>query len=85
LAYTEEIFGPVMIVNTFKTEEALSEANMTEYGLFCKDDGPLSPYDLYTYAHLHNSLILPRLSQHLYIPATWNVPSVSPKTLKLAP
>lgn len=40
-AYTEEIFGPVMIVNTFKNEEeALSEANMTEFGLFCKLPGP---------------------------------------------
>jgi aldehyde dehydrogenase (NAD+) len=36
-AYQEEIFGPVLIVNTFKTEEdALQEANGTEFGLFCK-------------------------------------------------
>ncbi|KAK4949907.1 hypothetical protein LTR10_011749 [Elasticomyces elasticus] len=34
-AYKEEIFGPVVIVNTFKDEEeALSEANCTDYGLF---------------------------------------------------
>lgn len=36
-AYKEEIFGPVVIVNTFKDEnEALLEANATEFGLFCK-------------------------------------------------
>lgn len=36
-AYKEEIFGPVVIVNTFKDEaEALAEANSTEFGLFCK-------------------------------------------------
>lgn len=34
--YQEEVFGPVVIVNTFKTEEeALAEANGVEYGLFC--------------------------------------------------
>ncbi|KAH8892190.1 aldehyde dehydrogenase [Thozetella sp. PMI_491] len=34
-AYKEEIFGPVVIVNTFKDEaEALAEANATEFGLF---------------------------------------------------
>ncbi|KAF9892273.1 hypothetical protein FE257_002050 [Aspergillus nanangensis] len=34
-AYKEEIFGPVVIVNTFKDEnEALTEANGTEFGLF---------------------------------------------------
>jgi aldehyde dehydrogenase (NAD+) len=34
-AYKEEIFGPVVIVNTFKNEaEALGEANGTEFGLF---------------------------------------------------
>ena len=34
-AYKEEIFGPVVIVNTFKTEEqAIAEANGTEFGLF---------------------------------------------------
>ncbi|KEF58355.1 uncharacterized protein A1O9_06281 [Exophiala aquamarina CBS 119918] len=34
-AYQEEIFGPVVIVNSFATEEeALSEANCTEFGLF---------------------------------------------------
>ncbi|KAK1764906.1 retinal dehydrogenase 2 [Phialemonium atrogriseum] len=32
---TEEIFGPVVILNTFKTdEEALERANNTEYGLY---------------------------------------------------
>lgn len=37
VAYQEEIFGPVVIVNTFETEEqALDEANCTEFGLFCK-------------------------------------------------
>ena len=36
-AYKEEIFGPVVIVNTFKDEdEALLEANATDFGLFCK-------------------------------------------------
>lgn len=35
-AYQEEIFGPVVIVNSFETEEeVLSEANCTEFGLFC--------------------------------------------------
>ncbi|EGU87691.1 hypothetical protein FOXB_01787 [Fusarium oxysporum f. sp. conglutinans Fo5176] len=34
---TEEIFGPVVIVNTFDTdEEALFRANNTEYGLYSK-------------------------------------------------
>ncbi|KAK3046782.1 hypothetical protein LTR09_011763 [Extremus antarcticus] len=34
-AYKEEIFGPVVIVNTFKNEaEALEEANGMEFGLF---------------------------------------------------
>ena len=34
-AYKEEIFGPVVIVNTFKEEaEVLAEANGTEFGLF---------------------------------------------------
>lgn len=34
-AYQEEIFGPVIIVNTFTSEdEALEEANCTEFGLF---------------------------------------------------
>ncbi|MCJ1300625.1 hypothetical protein MMC08_003422 [Hypocenomyce scalaris] len=33
--YKEEVFGPVVIVNTFEDEEeALREANGTEYGLF---------------------------------------------------
>ena len=33
--YKEEIFGPVVIVNTFKNEaDALEEANGTEFGLF---------------------------------------------------
>lgn len=36
-AYQEEIFGPVVIVNTFKTEEdVLAEANCTDFGLFCE-------------------------------------------------
>ena len=36
-AYQEEIFGPVVIVNTFENEaEVLSEANCTEFGLFCE-------------------------------------------------
>lgn len=43
-AYKEEIFGPVVIVNTFKEEkDALKEANCTEFGLFC------------TYYHCHLS------------------------------
>ena len=34
-AYKEEIFGPVVIVNTFKDEaEVLAEANGTDFGLF---------------------------------------------------
>ncbi|KIW95305.1 uncharacterized protein Z519_03889 [Cladophialophora bantiana CBS 173.52] len=34
-AYMEEIFGPVVIVNTFKDEkEVLAEANCTDFGLF---------------------------------------------------
>lgn len=33
--YREEIFGPVMMINTFKTEEeAIDMANDTEYGLY---------------------------------------------------
>ena len=41
-AYKEEIFGPVVIVNTFKDEdEALLEANATDFGLFCKSLIPL--------------------------------------------
>ena len=33
--YREEIFGPVMMINTFKTEEeAIEMANDTEYGLY---------------------------------------------------
>ncbi|OCT51749.1 Aldehyde dehydrogenase, cytosolic 1 [Cladophialophora carrionii] len=36
-AYREEIFGPVVIVNTFKDEaDVLAEANCTDFGLFCK-------------------------------------------------
>ena len=36
-AYTEEIFGPVLAVRTFKTEEeAIKLANDTTYGLSCK-------------------------------------------------
>jgi aldehyde dehydrogenase (NAD+) len=36
-AYQEEIFGPVVIVNTFRDEETvLKEANCTDFGLFCK-------------------------------------------------
>jgi aldehyde dehydrogenase (NAD+) len=32
--YTQEIFGPVVIVNTFKTEEEIMvKCNSTEYGL----------------------------------------------------
>lgn len=35
--YTEEIFGPVIVVRTFKTEEeAVELANDTTYGLGCK-------------------------------------------------
>ena len=35
--YREEIFGPVLLVNTFKTEEdVIRRANDTEYGLFGK-------------------------------------------------
>lgn len=34
-AYQEEIFGPVVIVNTFKDEaDAVTEANGTDFGLF---------------------------------------------------
>jgi aldehyde dehydrogenase (NAD+) len=34
--YEEEVFGPVVIVNTFREEEeAIREANSVEYGLFC--------------------------------------------------
>jgi acyl-CoA reductase-like NAD-dependent aldehyde dehydrogenase len=34
--YQEEVFGPVVIVNTFTSEEdALAEANSTDFGLFC--------------------------------------------------
>jgi aldehyde dehydrogenase (NAD+) len=36
-AYMEEIFGPVVIVNTFTEErDVLAEANCTDFGLFCK-------------------------------------------------
>lgn len=35
--WKEEIFGPVLTVRTFKTEEeAINLANETEYGLACK-------------------------------------------------
>lgn len=31
----EEVFGPVLVINTFKTEEAvIAKANETEYGLY---------------------------------------------------
>jgi hypothetical protein len=41
-AYQEEIFGPVVIVNTFRDEETvLKEANCTDFGLFCESDLPL--------------------------------------------
>lgn len=31
----EEVFGPVVVINTFKTkEEAIAKANDTEYGLY---------------------------------------------------
>lgn len=34
-AYQQEIFGPVVIVNTFEDEKAaLNEANSLEFGLF---------------------------------------------------
>ena len=29
----KEVFGPVVVVDTFKTEEVLKKANDTEYGL----------------------------------------------------
>ena len=35
--YKEEIFGPVMVIKTFKTEEeAIELANNTSYGLSCE-------------------------------------------------
>lgn len=35
--FREEIFGPVLLVNTFKTEEdVIDRANKTEYGLLGK-------------------------------------------------
>ena len=44
--YKEEIFGPVLIVRTFKTEDEVVElANDTEYGLSGKPPYPL-PLDL---------------------------------------
>lgn len=34
--YKEEVFGPVVIVNTFTDEDqVLAEANGTDFGLFC--------------------------------------------------
>ena len=40
--FTDEIFGPVIAIKTFKTEEeALQLANDTTYGLGCKFDCPL--------------------------------------------
>jgi aldehyde dehydrogenase (NAD+) len=40
--YTDEIFGPVISVKTFKTEdEVIALANDTTYGLGCKYDGQL--------------------------------------------
>ena len=43
IAYQEEIFGPVVIVNTFKDEEeAMAEANCTEFGLFGMHSVPRS-------------------------------------------
>lgn len=42
--WTEEIFGPVMSIKTFKTEEeAIELANETTYGLACKFYDPLFP------------------------------------------
>lgn len=42
-AYQEEIFGPVIIVNTFEDEaDALAEANCVDFGLFCKAIRPSS-------------------------------------------
>lgn len=43
---TEEIFGPVILLNTFKTdEEVLGRANNSEYGLYstCRQLLPMSP------------------------------------------
>lgn len=40
--YTDEIFGPVISVKTFETEdEAIEMANNTSYGLGCKTNFPL--------------------------------------------
>lgn len=50
-AYKEEIFGPVVIVNTFKDEtEALAEANSTEFGLFCRSHSTSSSFPFLIYS-----------------------------------
>jgi aldehyde dehydrogenase (NAD+) len=52
--YTDEIFGPVISVKTFKTEEeAIELANDTSYGLGCKS----VPED--ARAHIPTQLVLP--------------------------
>lgn len=44
---TEEIFGPVVIINTFVSDdEVLARANNTEYGLYSK----------YSHAYLRTSV-----------------------------
>lgn len=43
-AYQEEIFGPVVVVNSFESEEeVLSETNCTEFGLFCEFNPRFNP------------------------------------------
>lgn len=71
-AYQEEIFGPVVIVNTFKTQEdVLAEANGTDYGLFGKSTSAFSLASI--------DVEQPRSS-----PPTLSVQSKLPKAWRLA-
>jgi aldehyde dehydrogenase (NAD+) len=56
--WKEEIFGPVLTVKTFRTEEeAIELANDTEYGLACKLSDPILQrcWNLMRYLHQHVS------------------------------
>jgi hypothetical protein len=58
--YREEIFGPVLLVNTFKTEEdVIRRANDTEYGLFGKSFS-------FPYEGARTKSILIQVLTHLY-------------------
>lgn len=66
-AYQEEIFGPVVIVNSFDSEEgALQEANCTEFGLFCEFE-------------ISNEVLHANILPRPCTPRTLSVHSASPK------